>query len=147
MKLTDFVNALPKGLVYAPIYRKGAPMESGKAATGKNPLEASFDHKLDPADVALAIQKNPDLQAVGVFTGIRGNGIVILDVDAGLDKLEDKYGPTLIGPKITSTKHNAAKFLFTVPKELWNQVEGRGLGDSDYEILWNSKRQGAIFGA
>jgi len=57
MKLTDFVNALPKGLVYAPIYRKGAPMESGKAATGKNPLEASFDHKMDPADVALAIKR------------------------------------------------------------------------------------------
>ena len=148
MKLTDFVNALPKGLVYAPIYRKGAPMESGKAATGKNPLEASFDHKMDPADVALAIQKNPDLQAVGVFTGIRGNGIVILDVDAGLDKLTIDHGATLLNaPIITSTKNNAGKFLFTVPKELWNQVEGRGLGDSDYEILWNSKRQGVIFGA
>ena len=64
MKLTDFVNALPKGLVYAPIYRKGARMQYGKAAIGKNPLEASFDHKMDPADVALAMRKNPDLQAV-----------------------------------------------------------------------------------
>ena len=61
-------------------------MASGKPATGKNPIEASFDRKFDAADVALAIQRNPDIHAVGVFTGIRGNGIVILDVDLGLDR-------------------------------------------------------------
>ena len=147
MKLTDFVNLLPKGLVYAPIYRKGAPMASGKPATGKNPLEASFDRKFDAADVALAIQRNPDLHAVGVFTGIRGNGIVILDVDLGLKKLLKVWGSSLEGaPIITSTKSNAAKYLFRVPEDLWSSVEGRGLGDQDYEILWNSKRQGVIFG-
>ena len=147
MKLLDFVQSLPAGLVYAPIYRKGAQMASGKPATGKNPLEASFDRKFDAADVALAIQRNPDLQAVGVFTGIRGNGIVILDVDLGLKKLLKVWGSSLEGaPTITSTKSNAAKYLFRVPEALWSSVEGRGLGDQDYEILWNSKRQGVIFG-
>jgi len=147
MTLQDFVKTLPEGLVYAPIYRKGAEMASGKPATGKNPLEASFDRKFDAADVALAIQRNPDLQAVGVFTGIRGNGIVILDVDLGLKKLLKVWGSSLEGaPTITSTKRNAAKYLFRVPEDLWSSVEGRGLGDQDYEILWNSKRQGVIFG-
>jgi len=147
MKLLDFVQSLPAGLVYAPIYRKGAQMASGKPATGKNPLEASFDRKFDAADVALAIQRNPELQAVGVFTGIRGNGIVILDVDLGLKRLLKGWGSSLEGaPTITSTKGNAAKYLFRVPEELWSSVEGRGLGDQDYEILWNSKRQGVIFG-
>jgi len=147
MKLLDFVQSLPAGLVYAPIYRKGAQMASGKPATGKNPLEASFDRKFDAADVALSIQRNPELQAVGVFTGIRGNGIVILDVDLGLKRLLKVWGSSLEGaPTITSTKRNAAKYLFRVPEELWSSVEGRGLGDQDYEILWNSKRQGVIFG-
>ena len=122
-------------------------MASGKPATGKNPLEASFDRKFDAADVALSIQRNPELQAVGVFTGIRGNGIVILDVDLGLKRLLKVWGSSLEGaPIITSTKSNAAKYLFRVPEELWSSVEGRGLGDQDYEILWNSKRQGVIFG-
>jgi len=147
MNLQEFVAQLPSGLVYAPIYAKGAPMASGKPATGKNPLEASFDRKFDAADVALAIQRNPDLHAVGVFTGIRGNGIVILDVDLGLKKLLKVWGSSLEGaPIITSTKSNAAKYLFRVPEDLWSSVEGRGLGDQDYEILWNSKRQGVIFG-
>ena len=147
MNLQEFVAQLPSGLVYAPIYAKGAPMASGKPATGKNPLEASFDRKFDAADVALAIQRNPELHAVGVFTGIRGNGIVILDVDLGLKKLLKVWGSSLEGaPTITSTKSNAAKYLFRVPEALWSSVEGRGLGDQDYEILWNSKRQGVIFG-
>ena len=103
--------------------------------------------KFDAADVALSIQRNPELQAVGVFTGIRGNGIVILDVDLGLKRLLKVWGSSLEGaPTITSTKGNAAKYLFRVPEELWSSVEGRGLGDQDYEILWNSKRQGVIFG-
>ena len=146
---SDFVKSLPEGLVYAPIYVKGAKMLSGKPATGKNPLEASYQQKFGPADVALAVKRNPDLQAVGVFTGIRGNGIVILDVDRNLNKVIARWGDTLQGaPKVTSTKKNAAKYIFRVPEALWNQVEGRGLNDdADYEILWNSKRQGVIYGA
>ena len=146
---SDFVKALPESLVYAAIYRKGAKMPSGKKAGGKNPTQESFDFKLGPADVALAAQRNPDIQAVGIFTGIRGNGIVILDVDRNLNKVIARWGDTLQGaPKVTSTKKNAAKYIFRVPEALWNEVEGRGLSDdADYEILWNSKRQGVIYGA
>jgi RecA-family ATPase len=146
---SDFVKALPESLVYAAIYRKGAKMPGGKLAGGKNPTKESFDFLLGPADVALAAQRNPDIQAVGIFTGIRGNGIVILDVDRNLNKVIARWGDTLQGaPKVTSTKKNAAKYIFRVPEALWNQVEGRGLSDdADYEILWNSKRQGVIYGA
>jgi hypothetical protein len=149
MKLLEFVQSLPAGLVYAPIYCKGAQMPSGKLAKGKNPTQESFDRKLNAADTALAIQRNPDLKAVGVFTGIRGNGIVILDVDLGLKKHLKVWGSSLEGaPTITSTKPNAAKYLFRVPEDLWNQVRGHGRTDDcpDYEILWSSKRQGVIFG-
>ena len=41
MNFKQFVKNLPEGLVYAPIYAKGASMNSGRPATGKNPLEAS----------------------------------------------------------------------------------------------------------
>ena len=149
MNFNQFVKTLPEGLVYAPIYAKGTRMISGKPAAGKNPLEASYEQKFGPADVALAVQRNPDLKAVGVFTGIRGNGIVILDVDRNLSKYLKAWGSSLDGaPIITSTKANAAKYLFRVPEELWADVKGHGLrkeDGGDYEILWG--RQGVVFGA
>ena len=81
MTIISFVKTLPENLVYAPIYRKDAVMKSGRKATGKNPLEESWERDFDKHDVELAIEKNPDLQAIGLYTGIRGKGIVILDID------------------------------------------------------------------
>ena len=144
MTLQDFVKALPEGLVYAPIHAKNAK----RGFCGKQPLKASFDQKFGPADVALALQRNSDLKAVGIFTGIRGNGIVFLDVDRNLKRCMKQWGESVAGaPMVMSTKQNAAKFIFRVPENLWKDVKGRGLGKEDYEILWNSKRQGIIFGA
>ena len=124
-------------------------MLSGRKATGKNPLEESYERDFCPADVILACQRNPDLQAVGIFTGIRGKGIVILDVDKNLRKLLKTWGNTLEGaPVITSTKDNAAKYLFRVPENLWSLVRGHGLRKEeggDYEILWG-RRQGVCHG-
>jgi hypothetical protein len=81
MTIISFVKTLPENLVYAPIYKKDALMKSGRKATGKNPLEESWERDFDNHDLELAIEKNPDLQAVGLYTGIRGKGIVILDID------------------------------------------------------------------
>ena len=149
MRLLEFVKLLPADWVLAPIYRKGAKMRSGKEATGKNPLEVAFDRQLGPADVALQLEKNENLGAVGLFTGMRGRGIVILDVDKNLAALKRKWGDSLKGaPVITSTKKNAAKYVFRVPEELWNQVDGFGHSEDHkdgYEVLWGS--QGLIFGA
>ena len=148
MNTEDFANSLVEGLVYAPIYTKGSLMKSGKPATGKNPLEESYDREFGPADVALALRKNPDLQAVGLFTGIRGKGIVILDVDKNHQKLLQGWGNTLENaPQITSPKKNAAKYIFKIPEELWGSVKGHGLRQEDggdYEILWG--RQGVLMG-
>ena len=150
MNITDFVNTLPKDLVYAPIYIKGATMKSGRKATGKNPFEESWERAFDRDDLKHAIEKNPDLQAVGLYTGIRGKGIVILDIDKNHAQLKKRWSETLVNaPKITSTKKDAAKYLFTVPQELWGEVKGHGLrkeDGGDYEILWG-RRQGVIFGA
>jgi hypothetical protein len=144
MNLQEFVAQLPSGLVYAPIHAK----DDARGFLGKHPLKASFDRKFGPADVALAMQRNEGLKAVGIFTAIRGNGIVFLDVDQNLDKCMELWGDSLDGaPKVTSTRPNAAKFIFRVPQNLWSEVDGRGLRGLDYEILWDSKRQGVIFGA
>ncbi len=88
MSNLNLANFLVEGLVYAPIYKKNATMISGRKATGKNPLEDSWDRDFGPADVELALRKNPNLQAVGIYTGIRGKGIVILDVDGDLKGLQ-----------------------------------------------------------
>ena len=148
MNLLSFVKEMPSDLVVAPIYKKGTKMLSGREATGKNPLESSFKRKFTPADAAYEIEKNPNLRAIGVFTGIRGSGIVILDVDRNLSALKKKWGDTLNDtPCVTSTRKNAAKYLFRIPSDLWGQVQGHGLSEATggcYEILWG--RQGLVFG-
>jgi hypothetical protein len=80
-------------------------------------------------------------KAVGVFTGPRSKGLVILDVDRNLAKLKGKWGESLQGaPVVTSTKANAAKYLYSVPEALWGEVSGFGLSDTGagYEVLWGA---------
>lgn len=150
LTLVDFVRNLADDMVLAPIYRKGAVMRSGASAKGKNPHEDGHDRNLGKHDAALLIEKHPKtLTAVGLWTGIRGNGYVILDVDRNHSALKKKWGSALHGaPVVTSTKKNAAKYIFRVPEELWNDVDGFGLTDDTghaYEVLWG--RQGLVYGA
>jgi hypothetical protein len=147
--LLAFVRQLPVGMAYTPIYAKGCKLVSGTVSKGKTPLERAHHADLNPADVALQIERRPDVfRAVGVFTGARSKGLVILDVDRNLAKLKSKWGESLEGaPMVTSTKPNAAKYLFRVPEELWPEVKGFGLSDTGagYEVLWG--RQGLLYGA
>ena len=148
--LLNFVAQLPEGFAYAPIYVKGSKLQSGKVSKGKTPLEKSHHAVMGPADVALQIQRRPEIfRAVGVFTGPRSKGLVILDVDRNLAKLTSKWGAAALkpAPKVTSTKANAAKYLYSVPEALWGEVSGFGLSDTGagYEVLWG--RQGLLYGA
>lgn len=148
-ELLAFVRQLPVGIAYAPIYAKGQAIQSGKISKGKTPLERSHHTVMAPSDVALQIERKPEVfQAVGAFTGARSGGLVILDVDRNLSRLKKKWGDSLEGaPVITSTKANAAKYLFRVPEALWASVKGFGLSDTGagYEVLWG--RQGVLYGA
>jgi hypothetical protein len=148
-ELLHFVRQLPVGMAYAPIYAAGSKLQSGKESKGKAPLERSHHQVMGPADVVLQIERKPDVfRAVGVFTGPRSAGLVILDVDRNLSRLKKKWGETLEGaPVVTSTKANAAKYLFRVPEALWPEVQGFGLSDTGagYEVLWG--RQGLLYGA
>jgi hypothetical protein len=150
LTLIDFVRQLADDMVLAPIYRKGAVMRSGATAKGKNPHEDGHDRNLGKHDAALLIEKHPKtLTAVGLWTGVRGNGYVILDVDRNHSALKKKWGEALQGaPVITSTKKNAAKYIFRVPEALWKDVDGFGLSEDTghaYEVLWG--RQGLVYGA
>jgi len=148
-ELLAFVRQLPEGMAYAPIYVKGSKLQSGKESKGKAPLERSHHQVMGPEDVALQAERRPDVfRAVGVFTGARSKGLVILDVDRNLAKLKSKWCESLEGaPVVTSTKANAAKYLFRVPEALWGEVKGFGLSDTGagYEVLWG--RQGVLYGA
>ena len=145
MSLLTFVKSLPSDFVCAPIYKKGSKLISGTPSKGKTPLEDSHHRKYTPADAVLAMRQNYDLQAIGLWTGIRGNGYVILDIDAELKIYEKLWGDDLAtAPKITSTKKNAAKFVFKIPSDRWTGLRGFGLGDRNYEILWG--RQGVLKG-
>ena len=57
MNNDHLTKPLVEGLVYAPIYKKAALMQSGKPATGKNPFEESYDREFGPADVVLALKR------------------------------------------------------------------------------------------
>lgn len=148
-QLLNFVRQLPVGMAYAPIYCKGSKLQSGKESKGKAPLERSHHQVMGPADVVLQVERRPEVfRAVGVFTGPRSAGLVILDVDRNLSRLKKKWGESLEGaPVVTSTKANAAKYLFRVPEALWPDVQGFGLSDTGagYEVLWG--RQGLLYGA
>ena len=148
MRLIDFVKQLPMELVLAPIYRKGALMKSGKPATGKNPVEEAHQRSLNRDDAALIIeQRDISVGAVGLWTGVKGKGIVILDVDKNLGALLRKWGSFDGVPVVRSTKANAAKYIFRVPEALWRDVSGFGLREDTghaYEVLWG--RQGLIYG-
>ena len=148
MSLLEFTKALPANLILAPIYRKGAEMDSGIPATGKNPVESAFKRNLNRDDAALIIERSSKVGALGLFTGQKGRGIAILDVDANLSALRKRWGDTLDGaPCITSTRKNAAKFVFRVPEELWGEVSGWMHSQEHrdgYEVLWG--RQGLIAG-
>jgi hypothetical protein len=148
MELLQFVKLLPEDLVLAPIYRKGAKMYSGKEAIGKNPVEAAHKRNLNRDDAALIVEKSQSVGAIGLWTGTKGNGVVILDVDRNHDALSRSWGDSLAGaPVVRSTKRNAAKYIFRVPEALWREVGGFGLREDTghaYEVLWG--RQGLIYG-
>ena len=148
-ELLDFVRQLPIGLAYAPIYAKGQVFgKHGDVSTGKAPYEKAHHAVLSPADVALLIEQRPEVfKAVGLFTGIRSDGLVILDVDANLTTLQKKWGDSLKdAPKVVSTKNNAAKFIFRVPEEQRSRVKGISgkVTGAGYEVLWGM--QGVIAG-
>ena len=148
--LIEFVRSLPSGPAYAPIYAKGRTFGKHESvSTGKAPHEDSHHRRFNPEDVALLLEKRPEVfQAVGLFTGIRSDGIVILDVDANLSTLLQKWGDSVSGaPQVRSTKKNAAKFVFRVPADQRSLVRGMTLsqGQCGYEILWGM--QGVIAGA
>ena len=148
-ELLAFVRQLPVGPAYAPIYAKGQVFgKHGDVSKGKAPHENSHHTVMSPADVALLIERQPEVfKAVGLFTGIRSGGLVILDVDANLSTLRKKWGNTLDGaPVVTSTKKNAAKFIFRVPEEQRSRVKGISgrVTGAGYEVLWGM--QGVIAG-
>lgn len=150
MNLADFARTLPKNWATAPIYAKGVKLPNdGGLACGKSPLGRAHRDDLRPHASARYIETNPQTyQAIGVFTGPRSDGLVILDVDANLPSLKRKWGSSLKGaPVVVSPKEKAAKYLFRVPKDKWGQVAGISLAASKegWEILWG--RQGLVGGA
>ena len=150
MNLADFARTLPKNWATAPIYAKGVKLPNdGGLACGKSPLGRAHRDDLRPHASARYIETNPQTyQAIGVFTGPRSDGLVILDVDANLPSLKRKWGSSLKGaPVVVSPKEKAAKYLFRVPKDKWGQVAGISLAASKegWEVLWG--RQGLVGGA
>ena len=150
MDLLSFVRSLPKGYAYTPVYGMGVQLPGGKPAKGKEPLGSAHHHDYDPETVALRIEREPDkFKAVGIWTGARSNGLVIFDVDWNLGAVKKKWGADLKkAPRVESTKKNAAKYLFKVPKELWLEVKDishAGTNLEGWEVLWG--RHGAIGGA
>ena len=148
-KLVGFARSLPSHWACAPIYAKGVTMPNGGEACGKNPLGRAHHEDLSPEAAALYIERSPEtFQAIGVFTGPRSKGLVILDVDANLGAVMKKWGADLEkAPRIKSPKKAAAKFLFNVPAELWTGVSDISLAASGegWEVLWG--RQGLVGGA
>ena len=148
MKLKEFVKGLPEDLVLSLCYRKGVLDWKDEPADGKQPITGFTKNAPSKTKAAalLAVENIPTIGSVGLWTGEKGKGIVILDVDANLASLKRKWGDALgEPPTITSTKANAAKYVYRVPEALWGGVAGFGNRGDGYECLWGV--QGVVFGA
>ena len=153
MSLRESVKSWPEFWATCPIYKKGVTLPNGSEACGKSPLGKAHHENMTPAESLLHVESNPDkFGAIGVFTGPDSNGLVIVDVDANLTALREKYKPSLnvgndaVTPYVKSPKQFAAKFLFYVPEELWLDVAGLSLSATNegFEVLWG--RQGVCTG-
>jgi len=147
MSLSDFVSSLPKDWATCPIYRKGVELPSGKKACGKSPLGRAHHDKLAPSTSLHYLNQSPEVYgAVGVFSGPRSNGLVILDIDANLGQLQKKHGADLHGPHVLSPRKNAGKWFFTMPQALWSEISDVSLSASGqgFEVLWG--RQALVCG-
>ena len=143
MTLQNFLQGLPADLNLCPIERKGVGN-----STGKKPIYKYRDQNLNGHQVVDLMEKDSTISAAGVWCGTKNNGLVILDVDHRLHMLKrDKSKPLGNPPVITSTREDAAKFVYRVPREQISSVTGlvveKGGGWSG-EIIWAN--QGVIAG-
>ncbi len=148
MSLSDIVKSWPKNWATCPVYRKGVTTPSGGIAEGKQPLGRAHSTDLAPAASLHYCERNPETYgAIGVFSGPRSGGLLILDVDFALGVLKRKYPEDLNGPHICSPKENAAKYLFLLPETDWAHVSDISLVASGegWEALWG--RMGVFCGA
>ena len=104
--LLSFVKDLPADWVLAPILRKGIA-----GSPGKQPINESRERQLGPDDAALIIERNKNISAVGLWTGPKGNGVVIVDCDMNDSGLRDKVSRT----QGRSTDHFASQARGQVP--------------------------------
>ena len=143
MTLQDFLQGLPADLNLCPIERKGVGN-----STGKKPIYKYRDQNLNGHQVVDLMEKDRSISAVGVWCGTKNNGLVILDVDNNLHLLKrDKSKPLGNPPVITSTREDAAKFVYRVPREKISSVTGLvvdALGSWQGDIIWAN--QGVIAG-
>jgi hypothetical protein len=144
MTLQDFLQGLPADLNLCPIERKGVGN-----STGKKPIYKYRDQNLNGHQVVDLMEKDSTISAAGIWCGTKNNGLVILDVDHKLHLLKrDKSKPLGNPPVITSTREDAAKFVYRVPREKVSTVAGLKVdepGNWSGEIIWSN--QGVIAGA
>jgi len=124
--LISFVRSLPIGPAYAPIYAEGVVFgKSESVSSGKAPHELSHHRVFSPEDVALLLEQQPDtFQAIGLFTGIRSDGIVILDVDANLSTLQEVGRLDCAGAQ--GDQHQVQRSEVCVSRTSGTEVVGQG---------------------
>ena len=143
MSLQEFLQKLPADLNLCPIERKGVGN-----STGKKPIYKYRDQNLNGHQVVDLMEKDSTISAAGLWCGTKNNGIVILDVDFKLHLLKrDKSKELGNPPTIVSTRKDAAKFVYRVPREKIAEVTGLVVekgGSWSGEVIWAN--QGVVAG-
>ena len=143
MSLQEFLQKLPADLNLCPIERKGVGN-----STGKKPIYKYRDQNLNGHQVVDLMEKDSTISAAGLWCGTKNNGIVILDVDFKLHLLKrDKSKELGNPPTIVSTRKDAAKFVYRVPREKIADVTGLVVekgGSWSGEVIWAN--QGVVAG-
>ena len=102
MSNANFIPNIPLNWSTCPIYAKGVLLpkknetDPDAFAGGKSPLGKAWKLNLNVEESALMIEKQPEVfKAIGVFTGVKSEGLVIFDVDRNLGAIKKKWGKDL----------------------------------------------------
>ena len=112
------------GLKFCAIYRHGIDIGDGPEK-GKRPDVKHQKTKGVEASVAVKslVEKPETYGAIGLYTG-QETGIVIYDIDRNLYGLQQEHPELLDSLHVTSTRDNAAKFIFQVAEADRAKAEG-----------------------
>ena len=144
--LHDEVLRWQDGLKFCAVYRHGIDIGNGPEKGKRPDVKHQKVGGVSASEARQSLIDKPETYgAIGLWSG-PPTGICIYDIDRNLAGLQMLHPELETLPHITSTRPNAAKFVFMVKPEDREKLKGGDIPDGHGEILYGN-HQGVIYGA